>query len=173
LGISASIAAYKAPEIVRNFVGSGVSIQAILTPKATDFIGRSTLEALTGNVAPTFKDIGGHDYLKYIKLAKKADLIVIAPATANIIAHIAHGLASDLLETLVLARGCPLLIAPAMNENMWNNDITQENVKKLKSLGVDFVGPAKGDLACGDEGTGRLASIEDIIAAAKKIIENK
>lgn len=174
LGVTASVAAYKAPDIARRLVKSGATVYPVLTKKATDFIGALALEAVSCQEVPNPKNSRGtarraRTYFQYLELAKKADFILIAPATANIIAHIAHGYASDLLETLVLARGCPLIIAPAMNERMWLNEITQENVAKLKKLGIEFIGPAKGDLACGDEGIGRLAEIDDIIEVCKKI----
>jgi len=163
LGITGSVAAYKTPEIVRCFVKEGVEIYPVLTAAAADFVGPLALEAVACKEVPSFVNKSAPRYFKYLELAKTADLILIAPATANIIAHIAHGFASDLLETLVLARACPLVIAPAMNERMWLNEVTQENVKKLQSLGAQFINPGKGDLACGEEGIGRLADIDDIV----------
>ena len=128
-----------------------------------------TLEALTSNKAPFEIKESAKTYFEYLELAKKADLILVAPATANFIASTAAGFASNLLAALVLARNCPLAVAPAMNERMWLNDITQENVKKLKKLGVIFVDPEKGDLACGDEGVGRLASIDKIVDTSNQV----
>lgn len=171
LGITASIAAYKSPDIARKLVKAGTEVYPVMTPKAKDFIGALTLEALTGKEVPSPKNKSAVNYFRYLELAKQADLMLIAPATANIIAHIAHGYASDLLETLVLAKNCPLVIAPAMNERMWLNKITQENVAKLKKLGVEFIGPGKGDLACGDEGIGRLADVDEIIATCQNTLK--
>ena len=167
LGITASIAAYKSCEIVRCFTKNKAKVYPILTPKANEFIGALTLEALSGNEVLSESNSAAN-YFNGLKIAQRADLILIAPATANVIAHIANGFASNLLETLVLARDCPLLIAPAMNKCMWTNEITQENVNKLKKLGVNFVGPTEGDLACGEDGIGRLADIEEIIKVCAK-----
>ncbi|KKN17198.1 hypothetical protein LCGC14_0968280 [marine sediment metagenome] len=140
-----------------------------MTPKAHDFIGAMTLEAVSNQSVPLPQNKNALAYFDYLDLVKRADLMLIAPATADFIAHIAQGLASDLLQTLVLARGCPMLIAPAMNENMWKNRITAQNVEKLKKSDVNFVGPGSGDLACGDEGIGRLADIDEILKAVQKI----
>ncbi len=170
LGITASIAAYKSPDIARSLCKAGAQVYPVLTPRATDFIGHLSLEAVTGKEILSQSNKSALNYFKYLELAKKADLIIVAPATANEIAHVAHGFASDLLEIIILAKDCPLLMAPAMNERMWLNPITQENVAKLKELGVRFVGPGKGDLACGDEGIGRLANVADIISACKEIL---
>ncbi len=129
------------------------------------------MEAVTNQSVPSAENKNALTYFDYLELAKKADAMLIAPATADFIAHITHGLARDLLQTIVLARACPLVVAPAMNENMWKNKITTQNVEKLKELGVHFIGPAEGDLACGDEGIGRLAEVDDIIQACNGAIK--
>lgn len=171
LGITGSIAAYKACDITSAFKESGFDITVVMTSQAKEFVSKLTFETLSGNkvIDDMFSSPEEWD-VKHISLAKKADLIVIAPATANIISKIACGISDDALTTLVLATKAPVIIAPAMNNNMYENRIIQENISKLKKMGYIFVGPIKGHLACGDIAMGHIAKVEDIVKAAKKVI---
>lgn len=164
VGICSSISVYKSCEIVRGFQKKGYSVQAIMTKNATFLIQPLLLSAITENTVhvDTF-DRKASESISHISLAKEAVLFVVAPATANMIGKMASGIADDFLSTFYLAVGCPVLIAPAMNEAMYFHTQTQLNIKKLKSLGARFVEPDRGYLACGDEGWGRLASPEEIV----------
>lgn len=163
LGITGGIAAYKMPELIRLFVKAGANVDVILTESATKFLTPLTISTLTRNNTHIALFDPSIDYnLDHISLADKADLFLIAPATANIIGKIAHGIADDLLTTSVMATKCPVLIAPAMNVNMWENSIVQHNITQLKTLGYNFIPPEEGDLACGYKGSGRLASLDNI-----------
>jgi len=159
LGITGGIAAYKAAELARLLVKQDISVQVVMTEAATHFITPATLQALTGN--PVFIDQWQDDKgMAHIHSSRVADAIVIAPATADFIAKLAHGLADDLLSTLCLARDCPLLVAPAMNKQMWANAATQRNVQRLLADGVTLLGPCSGVQACGEEGMGRMLEAE-------------
>ncbi len=161
LGITGGIAAYKAAELARLLVKQGIEVQVAMTEAATHFITPSTMQALTG--MPVLIDQWQDDKgLAHIHSSRVADAIVIAPATADFIAKLAHGLANDLLSTLCLARNCPLLIAPAMNKQMWANAATQRNVQQLMVDGVMVLGPASGAQACGEEGMGRMLEAEGL-----------
>jgi phosphopantothenoylcysteine decarboxylase/phosphopantothenate--cysteine ligase len=161
LGITGGIAAYKAAELARLLVKQGVDIQVAMTEAATHFITPATMQALTGN--PVLIDQWQNDKgMAHIHSSRVADAIVIAPATADFIAKLAHGLADDLLSTLCLARDCPLLVAPAMNMQMWANAATQRNVQRLVADGVTLLGPASGLQACGEEGMGRMVEAEEL-----------
>jgi phosphopantothenoylcysteine decarboxylase/phosphopantothenate--cysteine ligase len=167
LGITGGIAAYKAAELARLLVKQGIEVQVAMTEAATHFIAPATLQALTGR--PVLIDQWQNDQgMAHIQSSRAADAIVIAPATANFIAKLALGLANDLLSTLCLARDCPLLIAPAMNKQMWSSAATQRNVQQLIADGVTLLGPASGVQACGEEGMGRMleadALAQDILA---------
>ena len=164
LGVSGSIAAYKAAELASALVKQHADVHVIMTENATMFIHPITFETLTGNkcITDTF-DRNFQFEVEHISLAKKADLAVAAPATANVIAKFAQGLADDMLTTTWLACTCPLLIAPAMNTRMYENSATQRNIRILKEDGVRFVEPEEGRLACGDVGRGKLAAPEDIL----------
>jgi len=164
VGICSSISIYKSCEIIRGYQKKGHSVQAIMTKNATFLIQPLLLSAITENVVhvDTF-DKKASENISHISLAKEAALFVVAPATANMIGKMASGIADDFLSTFYMAVGCPVLIAPAMNEAMYLHTQTQMNIKKLKSLGVSFVEPDRGYLACGDEGWGRLASPEKIV----------
>ena len=170
LGITGSIAAYKSAELVSRLNRENSEVHMVMTYAAREFITPLTFETLTGN--PVYRDLfekrRQFDPI-HISLAAVADLVVIAPATANFIGKTASGLADDLLSSVVTATRAPLIIAPAMNTGMYENQIVQENIRKLKKLGVDFIGPESGYLACGSKGPGRLASIDTII----KGIESK
>ncbi len=172
LGVTGSIAIYKACEITRCLDSAGITVTVVMTKEAEEFIRPVLFEGLSGNPAyrglfeePKAWEIG------HVSLAKKADLILLAPATANIIAKIACGISDDLLTCVVCATRAPLLICPAMNENMYTNKIVGENIKKLKSLGYKFVEPIKGRLACKEVGVGCLAEVEAIVKAVKQIIK--
>lgn len=169
VGISGGIAAYKTPDLVRRLVERGFSVRVMMTEAATAFIGELSLQAVSGNPVHTkIVDPDSEAAMGHIELARWADAIVIAPATANTIAKLAHGLADNLLTTVVLASEAPVYIAPAMNQQMWHHPATQENIKtlsntdtllnieKLKARQVTMIGPAAGDQACGEVGLGRM-----------------
>ena len=167
LGVTGGIAAYKAAEIVSRLKKLGADVRVIMTKNACEFITPLTLETLSANpvVCDTFERARTWE-VEHIALAARADLFLIAPATANLMAKMATGLADDMLSTTVLATHAPILLAPAMNTAMWENPVTQENREKLARRGVRFVGPAEGHLACGTTGKGHIASVEDIVAQA-------
>jgi phosphopantothenoylcysteine decarboxylase/phosphopantothenate--cysteine ligase len=168
LGITGGIAAYKAAELARLLVKQGIDVQVAMTEAATHFITPATMQALTGR--PVLIDQWQDDKgMAHIQSSREADAIVIAPATADFIAKLANGLADDLLSALCLARDCPLLVAPAMNQQMWANAATQRNVRQLAVDGVTLLGPVSGGQACGEEGMGRMLEAEhlaqDIVAS--------
>jgi phosphopantothenoylcysteine decarboxylase len=167
LGVTASIAAYKAADIASKLTKQDRSVHVVMTAGATQFITPLTLQVLSRHPVTTSifdEKLSWHP--EHIELADDADLVLIAPATADIIAKIAHGLADDALTSIVLATEAPLLLAPAMNGKMWLHPATVANVKVLKQRGVDFIGPEKGMLACGYEGIGRLWPVDEIVARA-------
>jgi phosphopantothenoylcysteine decarboxylase/phosphopantothenate--cysteine ligase len=164
LGVTGGIAAYKAAYLARSLVALGADVTAILTASATRFVGADTFSALTGKPAHTSVWGAPGDVL-HVRLARDADLLVIAPATANTIAKLAHGLADDLLSAVALEFDGPVVCAPAMHEGMWNAPPTRHNVHELRARGVRFVGPVEGELAHGDVGMGRMSE-PDAIAAA-------
>ena len=157
LGISGGIAAYKTAYLASALVKLHASVEVIMTENATKFITPLTFEQLTGNrvMVDTFDRNFTHQ-VEHIALADRTDLVIIAPATANVCAKLAHGLADDMLTTTVLACTCPKLIAPSMNTNMFENPITQDNLKTLASYGFKVISPASGRLACGAVGAGKL-----------------
>lgn len=172
LGITGSIAAYKACEIVSCLKGLGAEVFVIMTRSATHFVTPLTFQTLSGNrVYINLFDLPEEWEAEHISLAERADLILIAPATANTIAKLATGIADDLLTTTVLATEAPILIAPAMHETMYKNRFTQANIEKLKEKGFKFIGPEYGKLASGKSGLGRLASTDKIIDAAKDFLD--
>ena len=172
LGVTGSIAAYKACEIIRSLKEEGFEVTVIMTGEAREFITPLTLAGLSRNKVYSRMFSDPQDWeIEHISLADKANLILIAPATANIIAKLACGLGDDLLSSCVLAAQAPVLIAPAMNFNMFKHKITQENIAKLKSAGYKFIGPGKGKLASGKVGLGRLADVEEIVKEVKKILK--
>lgn len=168
LGVTGGIAAYKAAELCRLMVKAGAQVHVVMTEAACQFITPLTLQALSGHeVARDMFAAGQESKIGHIQLASSADLIVIAPATADAIARFAAGMANDLLSAVVLATKAPILLAPAMNTNMWENRITQENLARLCKDGqVTTVGPDAGDLACGWVGAGRMTNPSEIVAAA-------
>ena len=161
IGVSGGIAAYKTANLVSDLVKHGVEVHVIMTKNATNFITPTTFEVLSGNkcIVDTF-DRGFTFEVEHISLAKKADLILIAPATANIIAKLSAGIADDMLTTTVLAAKCPILVAPAMNTNMYEHITVRNNLEKLSAYGYEIIEAASGRLACGDVGKGKLADIE-------------
>ncbi|MBI4244455.1 MAG: hypothetical protein HY606_10230 [Planctomycetes bacterium] len=172
LGISGSISCYKSCDIASKLAQNGAKVICIMTRGATELIKPLTLQTLTEQkvLYKTFDDSITDDPT-HIKLAQKTDLLLIAPATANIIGKISHGIADDLLTSFILAVSCPILIAPAMNTKMWENKIVQENVNKLKKLKYTIIEPEEGFLACRDSGPGRLASTDIIIKSIIKLID--
>jgi phosphopantothenoylcysteine decarboxylase/phosphopantothenate--cysteine ligase len=165
LGITGGIAAYKAAVLCRLLVKAGADVRVVMTESACRFVTPVTLQALSGK--PVFTDMWDPrvaDNMAHIELSRDRELVVIAPATADFIAKIANGLADDLLSTLCLARECPLMLAPAMNRQMWENAATRRNVDTLRADGVAMVGPEAGDQACGETGMGRMLEAEAIFA---------
>lgn len=174
LGVTGSISAYKACELTRLFVKAGDDVHVVMTDSASKFVTPLTFLTLSRNPVGT----DGFEPMEvwkpsHIALATKADLFIIAPATANIIGKIANGIADDLLTNVAIATKAPVIVAPAMNTAMWENPATQANVKTLLSRGVHFVDTEEGELACGVKGSGRMASCEAILAAADKILPSK
>ncbi len=171
LGITGGIAAYKSAELTRELIKKGAEVKVIMTANATKFITPLTLQTLSGNPVHTdmFSLIEEYE-IGHISLADEADILVIAPATANIIGKIASGLADDLLSTTVMATKAPVLICPAMNSNMYTNDIVQDNIRKLGSNNYFFIESAYGELACGSEGYGRLPPLDEIIEGIESIL---
>jgi phosphopantothenoylcysteine decarboxylase / phosphopantothenate---cysteine ligase len=164
-GITGGIAAYKAAELVRLLVKANVDVQVVMTQAATQFITATTLQALSGKpVYMSMWDSNIANGMPHIELSRDADAILIAPASADFMAKLVHGGADDLLSTLCLARDCPLLVAPAMNKQMWDNPATQRNISQLKADGIGILGPAAGEQACGEVGLGRMLEPEDILA---------
>ena len=163
LGLTGGVAAYKAAELARLLIHEGMDVQAVMTESARHFVGTATLQALTGK--PVFTglwDTSISSSMAHIDLSRNVDAILVAPASADFIAKLACGLADDLLSTLCLARDCPLLIAPAMNRQMWENPATQRNIFTLKRDGVTILGPASGVQACGEIGMGRMLEAPEL-----------
>jgi phosphopantothenoylcysteine decarboxylase/phosphopantothenate--cysteine ligase len=166
LGVTGGIAAYKAAELVRLLGKQGAEVQVAMTDGAQHFVTTTTFQALSGR--PVFTDQWDArmpNAMAHIDLSRQADLILVAPASADFLAKVAHGLADDLLTTMVLARDCPLLVAPAMNRQMWENPATQRNVGQLAADGIGLLGPASGEQACGETGAGRMLEAEEILEA--------
>ncbi len=171
LGVTGSIAAYKSAEVASLLLKQGHEIFVVMTQDATEFISPLTLQTLSKNpVTTSFYDEKESWRPGHIDLADRANLLLIAPATAHIIAELAHGQAGHPLAAIALATRAPILIAPAMNGKMWQHHATQENVEKLKARGVEFVGPEEGMLACGYEGLGRLWKVNDIAFRAEFLL---
>jgi len=163
LGLSGGIAAYKAAELTRLLTQAGVEVWVVMTEAACRFITPVTMQALSGNPVHTdLWDASVPNNMAHIELSRACDAVVVAPASADFLAKLAQGLCDDLLSTLCLARECPLLVAPAMNLQMWGNPATQRNVNQLRNDGVSILGPASGDQACGEEGMGRMLEAEEI-----------
>ena len=169
IGITGGIAAYKACDIVSYYKSKGYNVDVIMTKNACEFITPLTLETLSGNKVvtemfdrPDYREVG------HISLAQKADLFIVVPATANIIGKVANGIADDMLSTTIMATKAPVIFAPAMNTNMYENPVVQRNISTLESLGYRFIEPDVGRLACGDTGIGKLANKEKIIKYINK-----
>ena len=166
LGVTGGIAAYKAAELTRLLAKAGARVQVAMTAAATQFVAAKTFQALSGRrVYTDLWDDADGDGMAHIALARECELAVVAPASADFMAKLAHGLADDMLSTLCLARSCPLLIAPAMNQQMWNHPATRRNARQLAADGVTLLGPAAGEQACGEVGLGRMLEPEAIFAA--------
>ena len=166
LGITGGIAAYKTPELIRRLKGRGAEVQVVLTRSAREFVTETTLQAVSGlPVRSNLWDKEAEAAMGHIELARWADLVLVAPATAEIMARLASGSAPDLLTTLCLATEAPIAIAPAMNHVMWSNPAVQENRQKLADRDVRILGPATGDQACGETGPGRMLEPDEIVAA--------
>lgn len=173
LGVSGGIAAYKAADLTSKLVQAGARVTAVMTGSAHKFIGETTFAALTGR--PVYSELfepQEHPIGEHIGLARRADLYVIAPATANVIAKIAGGLADDLVSTLALSVTCPIVVAPAMNNEMWSKAAVQRNVEQLRADGVTVIDPADGWLSCGAVGPGRMAEPEHIIDRIVAVLES-
>ncbi|MFZ5651653.1 MAG: bifunctional phosphopantothenoylcysteine decarboxylase/phosphopantothenate--cysteine ligase CoaBC [Bacillota bacterium] len=171
LGVTGGIAAYKAADLASKLNGQGASVHVIMTRSAGEFVRPLTFEALTGN--PVFTDLFSASpgfRMPHIDLATRPDIMVVAPATANLLGKLAHGIADDLLTTAILASTCPVLLCPAMNVNMYANQVVKDNIARLSGLGYHFVEPEAGRMACGHVGRGRLAETEKIIGAITGLI---
>jgi phosphopantothenoylcysteine decarboxylase/phosphopantothenate--cysteine ligase len=174
LGLTGGIAAYKAAELARLLVREGADVRAALTESAARFLAPLTLQALTGQPAWTdLWDPRVPDAMGHIGLSRDRELIVVAPASADFLAKVAHGLADDLLSTLVLARRCPLLVAPAMNVEMWEAPATQRNLERLRADGILVAGPTAGEQACGESGMGRMLEPADLLAEVEAAFQPK
>ncbi|HME11492.1 MAG TPA: bifunctional phosphopantothenoylcysteine decarboxylase/phosphopantothenate--cysteine ligase CoaBC, partial [Candidatus Acidoferrum sp.] len=180
LGVTGGVAAYKAAELVRRLQQEDFSVQVVMTRGAREFIAPLTFAALSGQKVITDlfagEEGGGANLesaIEHIAVAQRTDLLLVAPATADIIAKFARGIADDFLTTLYLASTAPVVIAPAMNVNMWNHAATQENIRLLHDRGVHIVTPDEGYLACGMVGPGRLAGQEEILAAVRDVLKSQ
>jgi phosphopantothenoylcysteine decarboxylase/phosphopantothenate--cysteine ligase len=179
LGVTGGVAAYKAAELVRRLQQDGFTVQVVMTRSAREFVTPLTFAALSGQkvITDLFAETGGEANLEsaieHIAVAQRTDLLLVAPATADVIAKFARGIADDFLSTLHLASTAPVVLAPAMNVNMWNHPATQENMEMLRARGVHIVQPDEGYLACGMTGPGRLAGQEAIVAAVRDALKLK
>ncbi len=174
LGVTGGVAAYKAAELVRRLGEHGIDVHVVMTQAACGFITPATMQALSGN--PVYTDMWDariHNSMAHIELSRNKAAIVIAPATADFMAKLVHGHADDLLSTLCLARDCALLVAPAMNRQMWDHPATQRNVAQLEQDGVTLLGPGSGDQACGETGAGRMLEAQDIADAVAAFLAPK
>ncbi len=174
LGVTGSIAAYKAAELVRLMKRREWDVAVVMTEAATRFVSELTFRTLSqAPVAVRMFDDIAEWRPEHVSIADKCDVLVIAPCTANVMAKVAHGIADDLLCCTVLACNAPVVIAPAMNEKMWNNPATQSNLAVLKSRGIQVVNVGKGDLACGYQGYGRMAEPEEIMSVIESCVKGK
>lgn len=171
LCVTGCIAAYKSCEIARALQKAGVRVKVCMTEHATSFVGPTTFRALTREEVAVDLFDNPSDPIHHISLAKESDVVLVAPATANVVAKVAHGQADDLLTTTVLATDAPVVVAPAMNVGMWQAEATQKNIATLEQRGFDIVRPATGYLACGDTGEGKLADVDDIVARTLVALE--
>lgn len=174
LGVTGGVAAYKAAELARLMVKAGMDVQVVMTEAARHFVGAATFQAITGH--PVFGDLWDDrvdNGMAHIDLGRGADVILVAPASADFLAKLAQGSASDLLSTLCLARNCPLVVAPAMNRQMWEAAATRRNVDLLRADGVTLIGPDSGEQACGETGFGRMAEPEELLEALEARFQPK
>jgi len=171
LGISSSIAAYKACDLTRLFVKGGYSVHVVITENALHLVAPLTLEILSGNPVYSESFVRGNRMMGHITLKDDASLMVVAPATANIIGKFANGIADDALTTIAITHVGKVLLAPAMNPRMWAAPAVKENVARLKKRGVEFVGPASGRLACGPDGEGRMVEVQEILDRVIKLLK--
>ena len=172
IGITGGIACYKACEVITHLVREGANVEVIMTKNATEFITPLTIETLSKHkVVVDMFEKKEHIEVEHISLARKADLIAVVPATANIIGKVANGIADDMLSTTIMATKAKVVFAPAMNNEMYNNIIVQDNITKLRKYGYDFIEPIEGNLACGYRAIGKLANKETIIAKIQKLLE--
>ena len=172
LGVTGGVAAYKSADLCSRLVQLGAKVTVVMTHAATEFIGKTTFEALTGR--PVYQQIFDpqeHFIGEHIGLARRAELFVIAPATAHTIGRLAHGLADDLLTTLALAVTCPVIVAPAMNNEMWTKPSVQRNLQQLIADGIQLIGPAAGWLSCGVIGPGRMEEPQELLKAILRPFE--
>ena len=171
LGVTGGIAAYKSVLLLRELTKQGANVNVIMTKSATEFVGPLTFQTLSGNSVTTdIFTLFASSEIGHVALASRADLLVIAPATANIIGKIANGIADDFLTTMVMATRVPVLFAPAMNTNMWASQVVQKNIANLKEMNYNFMDPAEGELACGVVGRGKLADIDAILDEVKALL---
>jgi len=172
LGVTASIAIYKACDLVRRLQDAGFAVHVVMTKEAEELIRPIVFQSLSGNKVYSGGLFGQAENweIEHVSLADKADLVLIAPATANVMGKLAGGICDDLLTCICLATKAPVMLAPAMNENMYLHQLTQENIKKLKAVGYKFIAPKSGKLACGKVGAGCLADIDTIIKEVKRYL---
>jgi phosphopantothenoylcysteine decarboxylase / phosphopantothenate---cysteine ligase len=174
LGVTGGIAAYKAAEVVRGLAGRGCEVRVIMTPNAREFITPLTLQTLSGHrVLSDPWDLSQGADIQHIALARDLDLLLVAPATADILARFAHGIADDFLSTFYLAVSAPVAVAPAMNLWMWEHPATRANLEMLQGRGVRVIDPGVGELACGEEGVGRMAEPDVIVETAMGLVKKK
>ncbi|ANB01909.1 bifunctional phosphopantothenoylcysteine decarboxylase/phosphopantothenate--cysteine ligase CoaBC [Ectothiorhodospira sp. BSL-9] len=172
LGVSAGIAAYKSCELVRLLTGAGAQVRVVMTPRATEFVAPLTFQALSGHpVRTAVFDAEAEAGMDHISLARWADAILVAPATADVMARLAHGMADDLLSTLCLATEAPVCLAPAMNRVMWGHVATRDNARLLVSRGVHLFGPGTGGQACGETGAGRMLEPAELVQSLRSLFE--
>lgn len=170
LGVTGSIAAYKSCDLIRALQDLGFVVDVVMTKEAKEFISPLTLQTLAGRkVYSEMFDVDVDFDVEHIELAKRPSVVVIAPATANVIGKLASGIYDDLLTCVLAATKAKVVIAPAMNQGMYNNPVVQDNIRKLKKLGMEFIGPRTGKLACGDIGTGCLEDVDKIAALVKRL----
>jgi len=172
LGVTGGIAAYKAAELARLLTQAGMDVQSVMTQSACQFVGPITFQSLTGNSVYTdLWEANAINNMAHINLSRNVDAILVAPASADFMAKLAHGMADDLLTTLCLARDCPLMLAPAMNRQMWENPATQRNLSILRQDGVNIIGPASGEQACGEVGMGRMLEACELMEAVQAFFQ--
>ena len=171
VGVTGSIAAFRAADVCSSLRKDGVDVRVVMTRWARQFVGELTFTTLTANPVITDENLGDYaDRPEHLALGDVADLYLVAPATANILAKMAHGIADDIVSTTYLSVTCPVLVAPAMNVRMWEHQTVRENLAKLRERGVQVIEPDEGLLACGDFGKGRLAASDTILAAVRQVL---